>query len=277
MLERELASNRGWLRQWEATNPHGPVSFDTRASIRALLVNARGGSGLPFAIEVDGEFAGQLNVSSIAYGSLSSASIGYWVAERFAGRNVTPTAVALATDHSSSRSGLHRMEICIRPENAPSLRVDREARVPLRGAAPPVHPHQRRLARPLLLRADRRGAAPGRAAALEGGQGAGRRRRAGATDRRAEGAAAGLERSARTRSRRTGSSRSSTAVTVKMPIPNAIRIHRSRAPHDGRDAEQEQRDRHQRGVEPELVALCRRACRPRCAGRRISASRRRSR
>ena len=123
VLERELAANRGWLRQWEATNPNGPVSFDTRASIRALLVNARGGAGLPFAIEVDGEFAGQLNVSSIVYGSLSSASIGYWVAERHAGRNVTPTAVALATDHVFFSLGLHRMEICIRPENAPSLRV----------------------------------------------------------------------------------------------------------------------------------------------------------
>ncbi len=123
VLERELAANRGWLRQWEATNPNGPVSFDTRASIRALLVNARGGAGLPFAIEVDGEFAGQLNVSSIVYGSLSSAAIGYWVAERHAGRNVTPTAVALATDHVFFALGLHRMEICIRPENAPSLRV----------------------------------------------------------------------------------------------------------------------------------------------------------
>jgi len=123
VLERELASNRAWLRQWEATNPHGPVSFDTRASIRALLVNARSGAGLPFAIEVDGQFAGQLNVSSIVYGSLSSASIGYWVAERFAGKNVTPTAVALATDHVFFSLGLHRMEICIRPENAPSLRV----------------------------------------------------------------------------------------------------------------------------------------------------------
>jgi ribosomal-protein-alanine N-acetyltransferase len=123
VLERELASNRGWLRQWEATNPHGPISVDTRASIRSLQSNARGGSGLPFAIEVDGEFAGQLNVSSIAYGSLSSASIGYWVAERFAGRNVTPTAVALASDHCFFTVGLHRMEICIRPENEPSLRV----------------------------------------------------------------------------------------------------------------------------------------------------------
>ena len=123
VLERELAANRGWLRQWEATNPNGPIGFDTRASIRSLQSNARTGAGIPFAIEVDGEFAGQLNVSSIAYGSLSSASIGYWVAERFAGRNVTPTAVALATDHCFFTVGLHRMEICIRPENEPSLRV----------------------------------------------------------------------------------------------------------------------------------------------------------
>jgi ribosomal-protein-alanine N-acetyltransferase len=123
VLERELLANRAWLRQWEATNPLGPIGFDTRASIRSLQSNARSGAGLPFAIEVDGEFAGQLNVSSITYGSLSSASIGYWVAERFAGRGVTPTAVALATDHCFFSLGLHRMEICIRPENEPSLRV----------------------------------------------------------------------------------------------------------------------------------------------------------
>jgi [ribosomal protein S5]-alanine N-acetyltransferase len=123
VLEQELASNRHWLKQWEATNPTGPMGFDTRASIRSLLSSARNGSGLPFAIEYQGHFAGQLNVSSIAYGSLSSATIGYWVAERFAGKNVTPTAVALATDHVFFSLGLHRMEICIRPENEPSLRV----------------------------------------------------------------------------------------------------------------------------------------------------------
>ena len=122
-LEQELMSNRGWLRTWEATNPHGPIGFDSRASIRSLLSNWRSGFGVPFAIEYEGEFAGQLNVSGLSYGSLSSASIGYWVAERFAGRNITPTAVALATDHCLFTIGLHRMEICIRPENAPSLRV----------------------------------------------------------------------------------------------------------------------------------------------------------
>ena len=122
-LEQELISNRAWLRTWEATNPHGPIGFDSRASIRSLLSNWRSGFGVPFVIEYEGEFAGQLNVSGLSYGSLSSASIGYWVAERFAGRNVTPTAVALATDHCLFSIGLHRMEICIRPENGPSLRV----------------------------------------------------------------------------------------------------------------------------------------------------------
>ncbi|CAN5143359.1 GNAT family protein [soil metagenome] len=122
-LERELLDNRGWLRKWEATNPHGAMSFDVRSSIRSLQTNARAGLGLPFVIEYDGEFAGQLNVSGMTYGSLSSASIGYWVSERFAGLGVTPTAVALASDYGYFQVGLHRIEICIRPENEPSLRV----------------------------------------------------------------------------------------------------------------------------------------------------------
>lgn len=123
ILERELMDNRSWLRKWEATSPYAPMSFDTRASIRNLLAHARSGNGLPFVIEFDGELAGQLNVSSITWGSLSSATIGYWVSERFAGKGITPTAVALATDYCFEQLGLHRMEICIRPENAASLRV----------------------------------------------------------------------------------------------------------------------------------------------------------
>jgi ribosomal-protein-alanine N-acetyltransferase len=122
-LERELIENRSWLRKWEATNPVGPMNFDVRASIRHLQSNARAGLGLPFVIEYRGELAGQLNVSSMSYGSVSMATIGYWVSERFAGLGLTPTAVALATDHCFFAVGLHRMEICIRPENGPSLRV----------------------------------------------------------------------------------------------------------------------------------------------------------
>jgi len=122
-LEQALMENRSWLRKWEATSPYAPMSFDTRSSIRSLLSHSRSGHGLPFLIEYEGELAGQLNVSSITWGSLSSATIGYWVGERFAGKAITPIAVALATDYCFGQLGLHRMEICIRPENDPSLRV----------------------------------------------------------------------------------------------------------------------------------------------------------
>lgn len=123
VLQHELMSNRSWLRPWEATSPGGPAPLDMRGSIRRLLQQHRDGQGIPFVMEYDGEIAGQLNVWGIARGSLSSATIGYWVSERFAGRGITPTAVALATDVCFTELQLHRMEICIRPENAASLRV----------------------------------------------------------------------------------------------------------------------------------------------------------
>ncbi|MFJ6680163.1 GNAT family N-acetyltransferase [Microbacterium sp. NPDC091382] len=122
-LQTELEQNRSWLRQWEATSPDGPVSLDMRSGVRRLLQQYRDGSGVPFVMEYEGEVTGQLNVWGIARGSLSSATIGYWVSERFAGRGITPTSVALATDVCFEELRLHRMEICIRPENAKSLRV----------------------------------------------------------------------------------------------------------------------------------------------------------
>jgi ribosomal-protein-alanine N-acetyltransferase len=122
-LDRELMINRSWLRTWEATNPTGFAFGDPKGLIRTLLSHAKASSGVPLVIEVEGELVGQLNVSSLSYGSLSSGQIGYWVAERVAGRGVTPAAVAMATDYCFHVLGLHRVEIAIRPENAASLRV----------------------------------------------------------------------------------------------------------------------------------------------------------
>jgi ribosomal-protein-alanine N-acetyltransferase len=123
LIQQELLSNRAWLRPWEATSPDAPVSFDMRAGVRRLLQQYRDGTGVPLVMEADGELAGQLNVWGIARGSLASATIGYWVSERFAGRGITTTSVALATDVCFDEMRLHRMEICIRPENHASLRV----------------------------------------------------------------------------------------------------------------------------------------------------------
>lgn len=122
-IEDTLLAHRAWLQPWEATLPGGTGRWDVRASIRNLLDQARDGQTLPYVLELDGRLVGQLTVSNIQYGAVSSATLGYWVAQDVAGRGVTPTAVALATDYCFFRMGLHRMEVCVRPENGPSLRV----------------------------------------------------------------------------------------------------------------------------------------------------------
>jgi len=122
-LEALLLSNREWLERWEATSPGARGRWDVRAGIRSLLDQAADRTALPFVIECDGAMAGQLTVSGMAYGALSSAALGYWVGRAFAGRALAPTATALATDYCLHELGLHRMEICIRPENERSLRV----------------------------------------------------------------------------------------------------------------------------------------------------------
>lgn len=119
------ARNHAWLAPWDATVPPGgparPSSY--RVVVRSLLHQARQGLSLPFVVEVDGRFVGQVTVSNVARGSAQWASIGYWVAADVAGRGIAPRAVAMVVDHCLGPVGLHRVEICIRPENSNSLRV----------------------------------------------------------------------------------------------------------------------------------------------------------
>jgi len=74
-------------------------------------------------ITYGGRIVGQINVSNVVHGALRSCTVGYWVDGVMAGRNITPTAVALVIDHCFSEVGLHRVEVDIRPENRASLRV----------------------------------------------------------------------------------------------------------------------------------------------------------
>ena len=118
------ARNADWLRPWEATSPEpaldAPPTYS--AMVRRLRTEAREGRTMPFVITFGGDLVGQLTVGGISWGSLRSAHIGYWVDRRVAGRGIMPTAVAMATDHCFA-TGLHRIEINIRPENMASRRV----------------------------------------------------------------------------------------------------------------------------------------------------------
>ena len=93
--------NSEWLAPWEASNPApGGALPDYRQMVRSLNAQAAQGTALPFLITAwtpgfrDPVIVGQLTVSSIVWGSAMMATLG-----------------------------LHRMEINIRPENRPSLRV----------------------------------------------------------------------------------------------------------------------------------------------------------
>ena len=117
--------NAAWLQQWDATVP--PEGNERPASFRTLVArlnrHARNGQGMPFALDVEGQFAGQVTVNNIVRGSAQFGSIGYWLDREVAGRGIMPTAVALVIDHCFRSAGLHRIEVCIRPENSNSLRV----------------------------------------------------------------------------------------------------------------------------------------------------------
>lgn len=122
---RVRQANAGWLGPWDATAPASsgaqPRSF--AAMVRTMRREARAGRQLPFVIELDGRFVGQLTVSNVLRGSAQFASVGYWVDEAYAGRGIVTRAVAMAVDHCFGPVGLHRVEVAIRPENHASLRV----------------------------------------------------------------------------------------------------------------------------------------------------------
>jgi [ribosomal protein S5]-alanine N-acetyltransferase len=123
--------NERWLAPWEGRPERAPEASWAERHSRAVFVavnraqrqEARAGRSLPFAVAYDGRLAGQVTVSNVVRGAFDGASVGYWVDERVAGRGVTPTALALVTDHCFRAGGLHRLEAYVRPENTASIRV----------------------------------------------------------------------------------------------------------------------------------------------------------
>jgi ribosomal-protein-alanine N-acetyltransferase len=118
------AENIEWLKPWEATSPEPlATAMAFRQLVRHFDREASEGRLQPFVIEIGGRLVGQMHLFGITWGSLRSASAGYWVAESVAGQGIVPFALAAACDHAFLVLGLHRVEVNIRPANAASLRV----------------------------------------------------------------------------------------------------------------------------------------------------------
>lgn len=119
------------LRPWEPTGLDPWLDRHRPSQWPGMCMRLRGaakrGLMLPFVIEVDGAYAGQLTVGNIVRGPLRSAWIGYWVASDVGERGVATAAVAMAVDHCFGNAGLHRLEATVRPENLASQSVLRKA------------------------------------------------------------------------------------------------------------------------------------------------------
>lgn len=120
-------SDRAQLEPWE---PSSGVDWEARHAITSwpsvcsgLRSEARKGRMLPYVIELDGQFTGQLTIGNVTHGALRSAWIGYWVASSATGRGVATAALALGLDHCFGAVRLHRVEATVRPENAASRAV----------------------------------------------------------------------------------------------------------------------------------------------------------
>jgi [ribosomal protein S5]-alanine N-acetyltransferase len=124
---RTRLADRAHLEPWE---PSTDMDWELRHSVSAwpsvcsgLRSEARKGRMLPYAIELDGQFAGQLTIGNVTHGALRSAWIGYWVASESTGGGVATAALALGLDHCFGPIMLHRVEATVRPENAASRAV----------------------------------------------------------------------------------------------------------------------------------------------------------
>lgn len=118
-------ANYQWLKPWDATMPpEAAAAAPTfQAMVRQMRSDARAGRMLPFVVTYDGRLVGQVTVGGVVWGSLRAGYIGYWIDQAYAGRGITPIAVALAADYCMDQARLHRLEINIRPENVASRRV----------------------------------------------------------------------------------------------------------------------------------------------------------
>jgi ribosomal-protein-alanine N-acetyltransferase len=120
--------NAEWLTKWEPTRPPGAPDVIENREAFSIRCNARQrerqlGSGYGFGIFINGEFAGEINLSAVQRGPFQSASIGYWIDEAHAGHGYTPEAVVVLAKYCFDELRLHRLEIAIVPRNTASRRV----------------------------------------------------------------------------------------------------------------------------------------------------------
>ena len=114
------ANNRNVSRDLVDRFPFPYAEEDARAWLAGVI----GVSPVTnFAVEVDGEAAGSIEIRPLADVNRRTAGLGYWLAEPYWGRGIMTEAVRAMTGYGFERLDLLRIEAGVFARNAGSARV----------------------------------------------------------------------------------------------------------------------------------------------------------
>ncbi|MEY2422195.1 MAG: [ribosomal protein S5]-alanine N-acetyltransferase [Acidimicrobiaceae bacterium] len=120
--------NAEWLTKWEAQRVSGQPDVVEDRDAYSVRCSARQrerqlGTGYGFGIFVNGDFAGEINLTAVQRGPFQSAYVGYWIDEKHAGNGYMPESVIVLAQFAFEELHLHRIQISIIPRNTASRRV----------------------------------------------------------------------------------------------------------------------------------------------------------
>jgi len=112
--------SRDFLTPWEPTWPHDALTRHAfRRRLKAYTQEWRQGTGFSFLVYrlSDQVLMGGVTLSNLRRGVAQSASLGYWIGERFARQGFMSEAVAAVLEFAFEELALHRVEAACLPEN----------------------------------------------------------------------------------------------------------------------------------------------------------------
>jgi ribosomal-protein-alanine N-acetyltransferase len=117
--------SRKFLAPWEPTWAPDELSRGAyRRRISRYTREIRSDVAYPFfAFRKDGALIGGCTLSNVRRGVTQSASLGYWVGERFARQGYMTATVGALAPFVFQTLGLHRLEAACIPDNEPSRRL----------------------------------------------------------------------------------------------------------------------------------------------------------
>ena len=118
--------SRAFLTPWEPTWPADDLTRTAyRRRIRRYQGEIRDEHAYPFFIYRPSDYVllGGITLSNVTRGMTQTATIGYWMGERHAGRGVMTRALRVLAPFAFNSLRLHRLEAACLPHNRPSIRI----------------------------------------------------------------------------------------------------------------------------------------------------------